>query len=65
MEERNLGEHVRGMSDDELEIVRRELVTGIGLMNPRNGMYAPAKTFLSAVDNEIDQRANAARIEGR
>jgi hypothetical protein len=59
MEERNLDEHVRGMSDDELETVRRELVTGIGLMNPRNGMYAPAKSFLSAVDNELSRRARS------
>jgi hypothetical protein len=59
MEERNLDEHVRGMSDDELENVRRELVTGIGLMNPRNGMYAPAKSFLSAVDNELSRRARS------
>lgn len=59
MEERRLDEHVRGMSDDELEAVRRELVTGIGLMNPRNGMYAPAKSFLSAVDNELSRRARS------
>jgi hypothetical protein len=56
MAERNLDEHVKVMSDDELEAIRRELVTSIGLMNPRNGMYSPAKTFLSAVDNEIAQR---------
>ena len=59
MEERKLDEHVRGMSDDELETVRRELVTGIGLMNPRNGMYAPAKSFLIAVDNELSRRARS------
>jgi hypothetical protein len=56
MEKRDLDEHVKGMSDDELEVIRRELATGLGLMNPGNGMYAPAKTFLSAVNNELDQR---------
>lgn len=57
MEERNLDEHVRRMSDDELRAARRELTTGLGLMNPGNGMYSPAQIFLRAVDNEIAQRA--------
>jgi hypothetical protein len=57
MEERNLDEHVKGMSDDELKAARRELATGLGLMNPGNGMYAPAQIFLRAVNREIAQRA--------
>jgi exonuclease VII small subunit len=57
MEERNLEEHVRRMSDHELEAARRELATGMALMNPGNGMYAPAQIFLKAVNNELAQRA--------
>ena len=57
MEERNLIEHVTGMSDEELKATRRELVTGLGLMNPGNGMHAQAKTFLNVVENELAERA--------
>jgi hypothetical protein len=61
MEERNLDEHVKRMSDHELEAARRELVTGIALMQPGNGMYSPAQIFLRVVNNELAQRAGARR----
>jgi len=44
------------MPDDELEATRRDLATGLGLMTPGNGMYAQARTFLSAVTSEQAQR---------
>jgi hypothetical protein len=55
--ERDLAEHVRGMSDDEIEATRRDLATGLGFMLPSNGMYAPATAFLNAVNGEIARRA--------
>jgi hypothetical protein len=57
MVERDLSEHVKSMSDDELEAARRDLATGLGFMPPSNGMYGPATTFLNAVNAEIAQRA--------
>jgi hypothetical protein len=59
MEDRNLDEHVKRMSDDELEAARRELTTGLGLMGPGNGMYAPAQIFLRAVNSQLAQRATS------
>jgi hypothetical protein len=53
MVERDLAEHVRTMSDDELEATRRDLATGLGFMPPSNGMYGPATAFLNAVNAEI------------
>lgn len=61
MEERNLDEHVKTMSDHELGAARRELMTGIALMQPGNGMYAAAQVFLRAVNNELAQRAGTGR----
>jgi hypothetical protein len=55
--ERDLAEHVRSMSDNELEATRRDLATGLGFMAPGNGMYGPAAAFLNAVNAEIVQRA--------
>ena len=57
MVERDLAEHVRCMSDDELEAARRDLATGLGFMPPGNGMYGPATAFLNAINAEIAQRA--------
>jgi len=57
--ELDVEEHLRNMPDDELEATRRDLVTGLGLMTPGNGMYASATTFLSAVDTELAQRRSA------
>jgi hypothetical protein len=59
MREQDLHEHVKGMSDGELEAARRDIVTGLGFMTPANGMYAPANTFLSAIRAELAQRAGA------
>jgi hypothetical protein len=56
MVERDLAEHVRSMSDNELEAVRRDLATSLGFMPPGNGMYRPATAFLNAVNAEIVQR---------
>jgi hypothetical protein len=55
--ERDLAEHVRGMSDNELEATRRDVTTSLGFMPPSNGMYGPATVFLNAVNAEIAQRA--------
>jgi len=57
--ERDLSEHVRSMSDDELEATRRDLAAGLGFMLPSNGMYGPATAFLSAVTAEIAQRVRS------
>ncbi len=56
MRELDLGQRLRNMPDDELEATRRDLATGLGLMTPGNGMYAQARTFLSAVTSEQAQR---------
>lgn len=53
MVERDLAEHVRNMSDNELEATRRDLAAGLGFMPPSNGMYGPATAFLNAVNAEI------------
>ncbi len=60
MRDRDLHEHVTNMSDTELEATRRDLATGLGLMTPGNSMYAPATTFLNAVDTELAQRQRRA-----
>jgi hypothetical protein len=57
MTERDLSEHVRGMSDNELEATRRDLAAGLGFMTSGNRMYGPTTAFLSAVTAEIVQRA--------
>ncbi len=57
MVERDLAEHVRSMSDDELDATRRDLATSLAFMPPSNRMYGPATTFLNAVDAEIARRA--------
>ena len=61
MEERNLDEHVKRMSDHELGAARRELMTGIALMQPGNGMYPSAQIFLGAVNSELARRAGTRR----
>jgi hypothetical protein len=55
--ERDHAEHVRSMSDTELEATRRDLAVGLGFMFPGNGMHGPATAFLNAVNAEIAQRA--------
>jgi hypothetical protein len=57
MAERDLAEHVRSMSDNELEATRRDLAAGLGFIPPNNGMYRPATAFLNAINAEIAQRA--------
>jgi hypothetical protein len=64
MEERNLDEHVKRMSDHELGAARKELMTGIALMQPGNGMYSIAQIFLRAVNNELGRRTDARRAGG-
>jgi hypothetical protein len=57
MQERDFNEHVKAMSLDELEAIRRDLVTALGFMTPGNGMYVPSQTLLSAVKSELALRA--------
>jgi hypothetical protein len=57
MADRDLSEHVRSMSDNELEAARRDLAAGLGFMTPGNGMYGPTTAYLNAVTAEIAQRA--------
>jgi hypothetical protein len=59
MADRDLAEHVRSMSDNELEATRRDLSAGLGFMAPGNGMYGPTTAFLNAVNAEIAERATS------
>jgi hypothetical protein len=60
MSGRDLTEHVRAMSDEQLEAARRDIVTGLGFMTPTNGMHAPARAFLGAVTGELARRCSRA-----
>jgi hypothetical protein len=60
MSGRDLTEHVRAMSDNQLEAARRDIVTGLGFMTPANGMHAPARAFLGAVTGELARRGSRA-----
>jgi|HubBroStandDraft_1064217.scaffolds.fasta_scaffold08697_2 hypothetical protein len=60
MSGRDLTEHVRAMSDEQLEAARRDIVTGLGFMTPANGMHGPARAFLGAVTGELARRGSRA-----
>jgi hypothetical protein len=62
MEVQDLGEWAKGLPDDTLKSLRRDLNTSLALMSPSGGLYESGTRQLYAINTELASRA-AARAE--